>query len=395
MKPIIFLNSHPIQYFAPLYQKINREEPDFKLEVLYCSDASVKGQLDKGFGTKVKWDIPLLEGYRHVFLNNNSPKPSVHKGFWGIINWDIIKYLKRRQKSIIVVHGWGYATNVITIIAAKILGHTVCLRAETPLNQEKLKNRKIIYLKHLYLRFLFLFVDKFLYIGYQNKLFYQSLGVKHNALIFAPYTIDNDRFKKINDTVCKQEARDKLGLSNLNGKKIILFSAKYITKKRPLDLLKAIENIDNVFAIMVGEGELRQSMESFIDEKRIHSKVKLTGFINQTEIPLYYAAADIFVLCSGLGETWGLSTNEAMNFESTLVISDTCGSSYDLVKESENGYVFKTGDIEDLKKKIELCRDMTEEQLKHAKKTNMSILQKYDYSTVIEGLKCLQNMSIA
>ena len=71
----------------------------------------------------------------------------------------------------------------------------------------------------------------------------------------------------------------------------------------------------------------------------------LTGFINQSEIPLYYRAADVFVMCSGVGETWGLSVNEAMNFGIPVLVSDTCGSAFDLVDEGSNGAVFKTGDI--------------------------------------------------
>ena len=67
MKKLIFLNSHPIQYFAPLYQQIT-QGTNIPLEVWYCSDESIKGKLDKGFGTAVKWDIPLLQGYAYQFL---------------------------------------------------------------------------------------------------------------------------------------------------------------------------------------------------------------------------------------------------------------------------------------------------------------------------------------
>jgi len=41
----------------------------------------------------------------------------------------------------------------------------------------------------------------------------------------------------------------------------------------------------------------------------------LTGFINQSSIPSYYAVGDVFSLCALTweGETWGLSINEAMS----------------------------------------------------------------------------------
>ncbi len=66
--------------------------------------------------------------------------------------------------------------------------------------------------------------------------------------------------------------------------------------------------------------------------------VHLTGFINQSVIPKYYAIGDAFVMCSQEGETWGLSVNEAMNFALPIVVSDMVGCSEDLVEEGQNGY---------------------------------------------------------
>src|ERR1700759_5376042 len=95
---------------------------------------------------------------------------------------------------------------------------------------------------------------------------------------------------------------------------------------------------------MVLEGGLRKEMETFITKNQ-RRQVSLTGFVNQSRIPLYYAVADVFVMCSGMGETWGLSVNEAMNFETPVIVSATCGCAADLVEEGVNGWVFPTGDI--------------------------------------------------
>src|SRR5438445_10698521 len=65
---LAYLVSHPIQYQAPLLRRIARE-PDIDLTVFFGSDFSVKGYKDEGFGgVGVKWDVPLLGGYRHEFL---------------------------------------------------------------------------------------------------------------------------------------------------------------------------------------------------------------------------------------------------------------------------------------------------------------------------------------
>jgi glycosyltransferase involved in cell wall biosynthesis len=89
-------------------------------------------------------------------------------------------------------------------------------------------------------------------------------------------------------------------------------------------------------------------MERFCDEQQM-GNVRIVGFVNQSAISGYYSIADIFVLCSGMGETWGLVVNEAMNFELPVVVTETCGCARDLVVDGENGFVCPEGDIAQLR----------------------------------------------
>jgi len=398
---IIVINTHPIQYFAPLYRKMAEEGLD--VEVWYCSDESIKGKLDKGFSTNVKWDIPLLDGYPYRFYKNQSWRPSIYNGFWGLINIGILKCLFKAKKSVVLVHGWANFTSAASIIIAKISGHTVCLRGESPLNQELIKPVWNRFIKKIWLQlFLFLFIDKFLYIGKQNKAFYKYYGVKEKKLVFTPYAVDNERFQNAAKELLprKMELRRKLGLPE-NGK-IILYSGKYIPKKRPIDLLEAYKlltqqhnqllNLEseghnsspstellNYVLLMVGDGGLRSEMEAYISKHNLRN-VFLTGFINQSDIAKYYAVSDVFVMCSGLGETWGLSVNEATNFNLPLVVSDITGCANDLVKAGENGYISITGNPENLKTYIV-------ESLKLCKINSVNLIQQYSYSNIIDNFK--------
>src|SRR5262249_56852357 len=71
---IAVLNSHPIQYFAPLYAYLNAA-PDFDVTALYLSDFSIRGGKDAGFGVEVRWDLDLLAGYRSVFVGKVAHQP--------------------------------------------------------------------------------------------------------------------------------------------------------------------------------------------------------------------------------------------------------------------------------------------------------------------------------
>ena len=112
-------------------------------------------------------------------------------------------------------------------------------------------------------------------------------------------------------------------------------------------------------------------------------KVALDG----SQIQRYYAIADLFVICSGVGETWGLVTNEAMNFGLPIVASDLTGCSDDLVEEGKNGFVFRYGDTSDLAKKISAVAAMPESDRARFGTRSLEIIDRYSYQTIITGLQ--------
>jgi glycosyltransferase involved in cell wall biosynthesis len=385
-KDIIFINSHPIQYFAPMYCYMN--DAGVKTICWYCSDESLKEVHDQEFGVSIKWDIPLLQGYEFRFFKNFSWKSSHANGFFGLINLGLIKELFRIKKSVIVVHGWHYFTHLFVLLLARAIGHTVCLRCDVPLSQEKLKQGWKQKLKQFSLRhFVFPRINYFLYIGSQNKFFYKSYGIDDKRLLFCPYAVDNNRFQQQYKSLSKHSHSIRVKLGIPFSTKVIVFSAKYISKKRPLDLLEAFLRLKhkNVWLVMVGEGELRKEMETFIKEHDIR-QVILTGFVNQSEISEYYAIGDVFVMCSGVGENWGLSVNEAMNFNLPLILSDLSGCAEDLIKPGINGYVFKTGDIEDLA--VKMNKVLFEDRLTNLY-SSLDIIADYSYDGVVKNMALL------
>jgi len=388
-KRFIFLLSHPIQYFSPLFKQMAKE-PEIDLLVLYCSDENVKGHIDKGFGTEVKWDIPLLEGYDYKFLKNNSLKPSIFNGFFGLMNLEIFRALKNERGSFLVIHGWAYATNFLAVIAGKLLGLRLCLRSENPLNQELLKPGLTLFLRNIFFKyFWFKLFDYFFYIGSQNKKLYEYYGVKNEKLVFTPYAVDNDRFRaeyeKYKDK--KPELRKELGLPA--DKKIILYSGKYIPKKRPMDLMQAYHSLKNeeTALVFLGDGELRKEMEEYISRHNLKD-VYLTGFKNQSEVGKYFATADIFVLPSGAGETWGLVVNEALNFHLPVIVSDIAGCADDLVVEETNGFIVKCENIESIKLKLEILLE-NDTITKEFGMQSLKRIKEYSYMNISANLKMI------
>lgn len=388
-KKIFFLLSHPIQYFSPLFVEMAKNE-NLDLTVLYCDDYGTRSRnIHPEVGEIAGWDIPLLEGYNYKFLKNHSWKPSIFNGFFGLMNFVIFRALKNERGSFLVIHGWAYATNFLAVIAGKLFGIKLCLRSENPLNQELLKSKKVLFLRKIFFRyFWFKLFDYFFYIGSQNRKLYEYYGVKKEKLIFTPYAVDNDRFRseyeKYRDK--KPEVRKELALPT--NKKIILTSGKYITKKRPMDLLNAYHllNDRNSALVFLGDGELKKEMEDYIRANNLEN-VYLTGFKNQSEVGKYFSAADIFVLPSGAGETWGLVVNEAMIFALPVIVSNFVGSCEDLVIQDYNGYSYETGNIAELKSKLDsLLNNINLTQLGL---NSQKIIECNSFKNIIDGLKSL------
>ena len=66
-KRIAIVTSHPIQYYAPLFKLLAQR---IELKVFYTWGKDSVEKYDPGFGKKVQWDVPLLEGYDYQYLEN-------------------------------------------------------------------------------------------------------------------------------------------------------------------------------------------------------------------------------------------------------------------------------------------------------------------------------------
>ena len=377
-----FFISHPIQYFSPLFFKMSTYT---RIEVNYYSDHSLHKRVVDDLGELPEWDTPLLEGYNYFFLKNYAFKPKINK-FWNLVNLSVVSKVAKSDFDYIVVHGWNSFSNYLVLITAFFFKKKVLLKAESPLKQELIKSNKSLKqkIKIWFLRnFTFKLVHQFLYIGDQNFQFYKWLGVSDEKLIFSPYCVNNKQFRTLaNSLPEKKILKNKLGITKSGI--VFGFVGKLIEKKDPLSLLNAFiqgDNDDNAL-VFVGSGILESKINEIVESNNANNVITL-GYKNQLELPEIYASFDVFVLPSGVGETWGLVVNEAMLFGLPVIVSDLVGCSDDLVKD--NGYTFKFNSVPELIKAM----NNIEEDLKSNKKlgkNSLQLIDKYSYDTIIKEL---------
>jgi glycosyltransferase involved in cell wall biosynthesis len=334
------LVSHPIQYQAPLFRYL-AARPGIELTVFFLSDHSVHAYRDAGFGVDVKWDVPLLDGYRHEFL----PRVGSWSGlsFWRPWTFGLRARLRRGRFNALWVHGYAHRGCLAGIAAAKSLNIPVMLRGESNLLSETDDALKLG-VKRLAMPALLRTIDGILAIGRLNREYYLHYGVEPGRIFPMPYAVDNEFFRTAAERARPNRERLRAELRLQPGRPVILFASKMQPHKRAADLLESYARLSPAaYLVFAGDGEERAKLERRARELKLDS-IRFIGFRNQSELPSLYDLCDVFVLPSE-HEPWGLVVNEAMNAGKPVVVSDRVGAGPDLVEDGITGCVYPVRDI--------------------------------------------------
>lgn len=333
------LVSHPIQYFAPLFREL-AGRPEIDLTVIYRTRLGVDAYHDPGFGQTVQWDIPLLDGYQHVFLSRKTTLSGVEPKIVGV--------LLRERFDVLLVHGYNSVTNLLAIAAAKVVGTRLLLRGDTRLAPH---HRAAPALKRRLKKWLISRFDGFVAIGSQNRAYYLELGAAEDRIFFAPFSVNNADFALVPEVAAAKRAEIRRSLDIPDQAVVVLYASKLTALKRPRDLVTAFGDLarecSSAWLLMAGSGEEMPHLLTSASERGIE-RIRFIGFQNQQALPGLYAACDLFVLPSQ-GDAWGLVVNEVMAAGLPVIVSDEVGAAPDLVEGKGTGVVYSCGDIDALR----------------------------------------------
>lgn len=130
-----------------------------------------------------------------------------------------------------------------------------------------------------------------------------------------------------------------------------LFCGQMIARKGLDHLLAAFAQLpESARLLLVGrEAELPQMLTAL--PASVRSRVNYAGFQSPDALPQFFAKADVFVLPSRY-DGWGVVINQALGAGLPIVCSDQVGAGHDLVRDGENGHLFRAGDITSLAEKM-------------------------------------------
>ena len=345
---LAYFVSHPIQYQSPLLKEISNHS-DIDLTVFFQSNFSLKEHWDVGFKTKFKWDINLLDGYKYRFLKILSTNNKL--GFFSPIVSGVFSALKSKKWDAVWFHGYNHYSILWALFLCKILNIPFFMRMESNLNFAP----KGKWLKDKFIKYLIKNASGLLYIGKSNKDYYLSYGADKEKIFSMPYTVNNSFFQNLSNKEKRNIHLEKKKLGLKEEYPIILYAGKLLKRKNPLKLLESYTYLSNdgippkAYLLFIGDGEEKEVLQKKIKQFNFESNVKLLGFKNQLELPLYFTMCDVFVLPSEK-EPYGLVINEVLNCAKPVITTTEVGCAKDLIFHGINGFIYEPNNIKDLSK---------------------------------------------
>lgn len=150
----------------------------------------------------------------------------------------------------------------------------------------------------------------------------------------------------------------------------IVWCARFINWKHPelaVLLAEKLRAANYDFEInMISNGELYDATRELIEQKQLGDYVHLLGNYPNSEVVKIMEEHDIFLFTSDKREGWGVVLNEAMGRLCCPVASHLIGAVPFLLKNKQNGMVFKSGNLQSMYEAVKYLFDNPDEMRRMA-----------------------------
>ncbi len=216
-------------------------------------------------------------------------------------------------------------------------------------------------------------------IGYVDES--NVLGKYEDKIFEIPHGVDLDELRV---PYSKEESKNIL---KLDDKTIVLYLSSVSEGKGAGLLLRAASKIlthnKDVQFVFVGGGRVNEFRE-LARRLGIDEHVRFTGYVNEKEKLLYYNSADVFVFPSmSKHEVFPVVTIESAAFGLPIIVSDL-RIFENRIRDGYNGIYFKTGDENDLARKITYLLENEELRRRMGKNAREEVEKYYNSKTMAE-----------
>ena len=160
-----------------------------------------------------------------------------------------------------------------------------------------------------------------------------------------------------------------------------------------LEVIARIRERHSIRATIIGENTTEEHEHEFARVKELQAElglgntVRIRTNITYHEVQREYAAHDLFVLPSSR-EPAAVSHLEAMSHSLPVICSDSNGTQC-YIRQGENGYVFRTGNAQDLEERIESVIANRTRLVEMGERSHELVLTEHSPSKYVETMEAL------
>lgn len=351
---VVFWQSMVSPHQVPYLMHLPTLQPDF--DYVLIVDVYTKSERAKmGWAEQVLQNFKVIENPNYVIIHKYAVRPNTVHIFGGIkgtrTGWKAIRLVALKTKSKIIVMSE----------APDLRGFRRITRTFLAWGIEKVFKWRI---------------SAVLYIGTDAKLWYERNGFSKEILFPFSYVV-HDSSSNVYEVF-------------ENKKPKFVFVGSLIELKGVDRLLDSFSGFSGFTLDIYGEGKELVKLKRKVEKRNLVEQVFFRENVPNSQIRQILSRYDFLVLPSYY-DGWGAVVNEALMDGVMVIVSDACGSSFLIEKNSMLGYVFQSDNPESLRKTlVAACRDFESfspdrrREIKNWAKKNISgeVIAKYFISVL-------------
>ncbi|HDY67924.1 MAG TPA: glycosyltransferase family 1 protein [Candidatus Scalindua sp.] len=211
-------------------------------------------------------------------------------------------------------------------------------------------------------------------------------GLSESRICLIPAGVDIGQFGPAN--VSKIKTRQQLGLPE---DRLILLTVRRLVPRMGLEnLIRSIPFISiehkNILLVIGGRGFLKDRLQKLVAGLEIRHYVVFAGFIPDPKLPIFYQAADLFVLPTLALEGFGFPPLEAMACGTPALVTPV-GASPEIMKKFDPQMITKGTDPQEIADSINaFIRDRNRTALSSSRCRNF-VINNYSWDKAVSQLE--------
>lgn len=330
---IVLLTNMIAPYRIPVFNAIAKQNTNF--HVIFLSHRELSRE----------WDVPEYKiEFSYEILEKSYP--TYLKKMFGF-NPKIINSLIHLRPKILIIGGWGYIENWLSLFYSKLMGIPVVIWGG--MNQASYKRNGFItrMLRTLFIRM----ADSIISYSSIAADEFKRLGAKANRITVGYNVGDVQYFyRKVKEF---RQSAEYQTTSCKHRKPVFLYVGQLVERKGLIPLFKALKqySMNSSWELfIVGSGPDENKLHLFCSDNGL-TNVHFTGFLQGEELVRFFALADVFILPS-LRESGAIVLSEALASGLYVLASENDGIAPDLIRPGENGEFINPMNIQSLSEQL-------------------------------------------